>query len=183
MAISAFGIDLGTYNIKIYNGFADTISSQKNMIAIQKVMNNKKLIAYGDHAFEMYEKAPQNITVSFPVINGVIADINHMQVLLRNFINDAVNGNVRGADFYISVPTDITEVEKRAFYDLVKEYPTIKQIHGFYVDEQLKIVSFDILIDFDEKNPDGIVKEITEHIKNHHPSYEYYIVIDKDFSD
>ena len=52
MAISAFGIDLGTYNIKIYNGFNETISSQKNMIAIQKVMNKKNLFAYGDHAFE-----------------------------------------------------------------------------------------------------------------------------------
>ena len=69
-----------------------------------KVMNKKNLFAYGDHAFEMYEKAPQNITVSFPVINGVIADINHMQILLRNFINDAMNGNIRGADYYISVP-------------------------------------------------------------------------------
>ncbi len=72
---------------------------------------------------------------------------------------------------------------RKDVYDLVKEYPTIKQIHGFYVDEQLKTISFDILIDFDEENPDGLVKEITEHIKTHHPSYEYFIVIDKDFSD
>ena len=42
MSTSAFGIDLGTYNIKIYNGFNDTISSQKNIIAIQKIMNKKK---------------------------------------------------------------------------------------------------------------------------------------------
>ena len=45
MAVSAFGIDLGTYNIKLYNGFNDTISSHKNMIAIQKVMNKKNLFA------------------------------------------------------------------------------------------------------------------------------------------
>ena len=153
MAISAFGIDLGTYNIKIYNGFADTISSQKNMIAIQKVMNNKKLIAYGDHAFEMYEKAPQNITVSFPVINGVIADINHMQVLLRNFINDAVNGNVRGADFYISVPTDITEVEKRAFYDLVKESNV--KARKIYIVE--KAIADGVGLDVDVANSQGIL--------------------------
>ena len=118
MAINAFGIDLGTYNIKIYNGFTDRIVSHKNMIAIQ---NRRNLFAYGDDAFTMYEKAPDNIKVTFPLTYGVIADINHMQILIRNFINDEMDGNIRSADYYISVPTDITEVEKRAFVDLVKE--------------------------------------------------------------
>ncbi len=153
MATSAFGIDLGTYNIKIYNGFNETISSQKNMIAIQKVMNKKNLFAYGDHAFEMYEKAPQNITVSFPVINGVIADINHMQILLRNFINDAMNGNIRGADYYISVPTDITEVEKRAFYDLVKESNV--KARSIYIVE--KAIADGVGLDVDVVNSQGIL--------------------------
>lgn len=118
MAVNSFGIDLGTCNIKIYNGFKDQISSYKNMIAIQ---NRRNLFAYGDDAFTMYEKAPDNIEVSHPLKHGVIADINHMQILLRNFINDEMGGNIRPADYYISVPTDITEVEKRAFVDLVKE--------------------------------------------------------------
>ena len=118
MAVNAFGIDLGTYNIKIYNGFTDSITSRKNMIAIQ---NKHNLFAYGDDAFTMFEKAPDNIKVSFPLTYGVIADINHMQILLRNFITDEMEGNIRSADYYISVPTDITEVEKRAFVDLVKE--------------------------------------------------------------
>ncbi|MBQ6128030.1 MAG: rod shape-determining protein, partial [Lachnospiraceae bacterium] len=72
MAINAFGIDLGTYNIKIYNGFTDHIVSHKNMIAIQ---NRRNLFAYGDDAFTMYEKAPDNIKVTFPLTYGVIADI------------------------------------------------------------------------------------------------------------
>jgi len=118
LAVNSFGIDLGTYNIKIYNGFTDKISSYKNMIAIQ---NRRNLFAYGDDAFTMYEKAPDNIEVTHPLKYGVIADINHMQILLRNFINDEMGGNIRPADYYISVPTDITEVEKRAFVDLVKE--------------------------------------------------------------
>lgn len=118
MPVNAFGIDLGTYNIKIYNGFKETISKHKNMIAIQ---NRKNLFAYGDDAFTMFEKAPDNIAVTFPLTNGVIADINHMQILLRNFINDEMDGNIRAADYYISVPTDITQVEKRAFFDLVRD--------------------------------------------------------------
>ncbi|MBE5895054.1 MAG: rod shape-determining protein [Lachnospiraceae bacterium] len=118
MGISAFGIDLGTSNIKIYNGNTDNFFIEKNMIAIEGKDN---LFAYGDSAFEMYEKAPDNINVSFPLCNGVIADIRNMQTLIKYFINDISKGNVKPCDYYIAVPTDVTEVEKRAFYELIKD--------------------------------------------------------------
>ena len=50
MANNAFGIDLGTSNIKIYNRADDEVFVEKNMIAIE---NKKNLFAYGDSAFEM----------------------------------------------------------------------------------------------------------------------------------
>ena len=61
MSSNAFGIDLGTNNIKIYSRNDDKIVVEKNMIAIA---NKKELFAYGDSAFEMYEKAPSNISRS-----------------------------------------------------------------------------------------------------------------------
>ena len=68
------------------------------------------------------KKAPgQIIQISHPLSNGVIADINNMERLIHLFISDMSKGNIRPADFYIAVPTDITEVEKRAFYDLIKD--------------------------------------------------------------
>ena len=76
----------------------------------------------------------------------------------------------------------IREIRKDV-YELMKVYSNIKQIHGFYVDEQLKTISFDILISFDEKKPDELRKQIISDIKNKHPNYEYYIVIDNDFSE
>lgn len=153
MAINAFGIDLGTYNIKLYNGFDDTISSYKNMIAIQKIMNRRSVMAYGDEAFEMYEKAPDNITVSFPVTRGVIADIQHMQILMRNFILDEMEGNLRSADFFISVPTDITQVEKRAFFDLVKD-SNVKAKNIYIVE---KAVADGIGLDVDVRHSHGVL--------------------------
>ena len=54
-------IDLGTNNIKIYSRSEDTVLVEKNMIAIE---NKNTLFAYGDSAFEMYEKAPGNIHIS-----------------------------------------------------------------------------------------------------------------------
>ena len=115
---NVFGIDLGTNNIKIYNKSDDSIMVEKNMIAIE---NKSTLFAYGNSAFDMYEKAPSNIHISYPLCNGVIADIKNMETIVRYFIQDLMKGSIKPADYYIAVPTDVTEVEKRAFYDLIKD--------------------------------------------------------------
>ncbi len=117
MGNNVYGIDLGTCNIKIYSKNDDGIMIEKNIIAIE---NKKNIFAYGDSAYEMYEKAPENIQISFPLNNGVIADIKNMEVLIKYFIADITKGKTAPAEYYIAVPTDVTEVEKRAFYDLVK---------------------------------------------------------------
>ncbi|MBQ1290444.1 MAG: rod shape-determining protein [Lachnospiraceae bacterium] len=114
---NTFGIDLGTYNIKLYSSSSDKISVQKNMVAIA---DRKRMIAYGNEAYEMFEKAPANIRVSGPINNGVIADINNMELMIRSLIRDE-QGGIRPGDYYIAIPTDVTEVERRAFYDLIKD--------------------------------------------------------------
>ena len=147
MSTNAFGIDLGTSNIKIYSAADDTIMIEKNMIAIQ---NKKNVFAYGDSAYEMYEKAPGNIQISYPLCNGVIAD---METLIRFFITDMSKGNVKPADFYIAVPTDITEVEKRAFYDLIKD-ANVKARKIMVVE---KAVADGLGLDIDVKNSQGVL--------------------------
>ena len=91
MSNNAFGIDLGTSNIKIYNRSEDAILVEKNMIAIE---NKNTLFAYGDSAFEMYEKAPGNIHISYPLSNGVIADIKNMEQLIKYFISEIGRAHV-----------------------------------------------------------------------------------------
>ena len=71
MSEKIYGIDMGTNAIKIYQKGAGVILHQKNMIA---VVNKKDPLALGDEAHSMYEKAPKNIQVKKPIINGVIAD-------------------------------------------------------------------------------------------------------------
>jgi rod shape-determining protein MreB len=85
------------------------------------VANRKQVIAAGNEAFEMYEKAPANIKVSYPVKNGVIADIANLLELL-NFMIGKINKKskrVAASAVIVATPSDITEVEKRAFFDLV----------------------------------------------------------------
>lgn len=150
MANNAFGIDLGTNNIKIYSRNDDNITVEKNMIAIE---NKNTLFAYGDSAFEMYEKAPGNIHISYPLSNGVIADIQNMETLVKYFITDLQKGNLKPADYYIAVPTDVTEVEKRAFYDLVRD-ANVKAKKIMVVE---KAVADGLGMDIDVKNSQGVL--------------------------
>ena len=117
MSGKAIGIDFGTSSIKFYKNGEGVILHEKNVIA---VYNKIHTFAVGNEAFEMYEKAPANIEVSYPVKNGVIADIGNMQAMIDYFFEE-LDGKrkLKGADYYIAVPTDITEVEKRAYFDLI----------------------------------------------------------------
>ncbi|HWT27445.1 MAG TPA: rod shape-determining protein [Mobilitalea sp.] len=117
MASKAFGIDFGTSTMKIYKKGQGIVLDERNMIAIA---DRKNVIASGNDAYEMYEKAPSNIQVSYPVRNGVIADVANMLALLNHFMM-RINGTKRpgNADYIVATPTDITEVERRSFYDLI----------------------------------------------------------------
>ncbi len=113
----AIGIDFGTSSIKFYKNGEGVILHEKSVIAIY---NKVHTFAVGNEAYEMYEKAPANISVSYPVKNGVIADIGNMQAMIDYFFQQ-LDGKrkLKGADYYIAVPTDITEVEKRAYFELI----------------------------------------------------------------
>jgi len=148
--MNAFGIDLGSSNIKIYNASDDTYFMEKNMIAIK---GRDSLFAYGDSAFDMYEKAPEDINVSYPVVNGVIADINNMNTLIHYFVNDLSKNGIRPADYYIAVPTDVTEVERRAFLDLIRD-SNVKARRIFVVE---KALADGLGMDIDVKTSRGVL--------------------------
>ena len=79
MARNVYGLDLGTYEIKVYDKKNEKIWKEKDVIAVR---NRKYVFAVGDEAYEMYEKAPSNIQVVFPMQNGVISHFEDMQYLL-----------------------------------------------------------------------------------------------------
>ncbi len=110
-----YGIDLGTYEIKVYDKNANSIWKEKNAIAIK---NEKEIFSVGDSAYDMYEKAPYNVEIIFPMKEGVISHFYDMQFLLQNLLKKE-RRFARGSKYVIAVPTDVTEVEKKAFYDLV----------------------------------------------------------------
>ena len=118
MGKKVVGIDFGTSRIKMYRKGVGVVLDEKNVVAME---GKKKVIASGDAAYEMLGKSPERINVSMPIQNGVIADIGKMQLLLDSLLAKTYNGHIKSADYLVAVPTDITEVEKRAFYDLIQK--------------------------------------------------------------
>ena len=148
MARNIYGLDLGSYEIKVYDKKKDTIWKEKDVIAIA---DKNEIFAVGDDAYEMYEKAPSNIEVVFPMKEGVISRFNNMQFLLQNLLKKD-RQFARGSEYVIAVPTDVTEVEKKAFFDLV--------IHSTARAREVNIVERSIAdavgLNLDVKNTGGL---------------------------
>ncbi len=72
---------------------------------------------------------------------------------------------------------------KKELESIIKNYPSILQFHGFYVDTNVNLISFDLIIDFDDKNPEQTKEAVIKEIKEKYPDYNYFAVIDTDFSD
>lgn len=115
MARNTYGLDLGSYEIKVYDKKQDTIWTEKSVIAMKE---RQEIFAIGDEAYKMYEKAPDSIEVLFPMKTGVISGFHDMQFLLQNLLK-IDRQFAHGSAYVIAVPTDVTEVQKKAFFDLV----------------------------------------------------------------
>ena len=148
MSRNVYGLDLGSYEIKVYDQKKDRIWKEKDAIAIA---NEKEIFAVGDDAFEMFEKSPAYIEVAFPMKEGVISRFKDMQFLLQALLKKD-RQFARGAEYVIAVPTDITEVEKKAFFDLV--------IHSTARAKEVNIVERSIAdavgLNLDVKNTKGL---------------------------
>lgn len=117
MTEKRYGLDIGSLNIRIASLAEERFLTEKNVITIR---DNKYILGYGNDAYEMFEKAPEGTEVCFPVEYGVISDLEKTGLILEHLYKKINDGKTdKGADFLISVPNDTTEVERRAFYELV----------------------------------------------------------------
>jgi len=110
------GIDLGTANTLVYVKDRGIVLREPSVVAIQA--GTKRILAVGDEAKRMLGRTPGNIVAIRPMKAGVIADFEITEAMLRYFIKKIHNRRkmVRPR-IIIAVPSDITEVEKRAVKD------------------------------------------------------------------
>ena len=72
---------------------------------------------------------------------------------------------------------------KKELTKIISKYKNILQLHGFFIDEETKTIYFDLIISFDEENPNKLKNIITNEIKTKYDKYNYIVVIDADISD
>jgi rod shape-determining protein MreB len=109
-------IDLGTANTCVYAKARGIVVNEPSIVAVNKV--NGRVEAVGKEAKEMLGRTPGNIVAIKPMKDGVIADFDVTEKMLTYFIKKAHNGNVWVRPrIIIGVPSEITQVEKRAVKD------------------------------------------------------------------
>jgi rod shape-determining protein MreB len=110
------GIDLGTANTLVFVKDHGIVLREPSVVAVQAGTN--KVLAVGDEAKRMLGRTPGNIVAIRPLKDGVIADFEVTEAMLRHFISKVHNRRrmVRPR-VVIAVPSGITEVEKRAVKD------------------------------------------------------------------
>ncbi len=107
------GIDLGTANTLVYVKDQGIVLREPSVVAINSGTN--EVLAVGDDAKRMLGRTPGNIVAIRPLRDGVIADFDVTEAMLRHFIRKVNNGRKRSNPrVVIAMPSGITEVERRA---------------------------------------------------------------------
>ncbi|MCB2067498.1 MAG: rod shape-determining protein, partial [Erythrobacter sp.] len=112
-------IDLGTANTLVYVQDRGIVLNEPSVVAIETINGVKREKAVGDDAKLMMGKTPDNIEVIRPLRDGVIADIEIAEIMIKHFIRK-VHGKktlLRYPEIVICVPSGSTSVEKRAIRD------------------------------------------------------------------
>ena len=106
------GIDLGTANTLVYVKGQGIVLREPSVVAVRS--GTSQVLAVGDEAKRMLGRTPGNIVAVRPLKDGVIADFEMTESMLRHFITKVHNRKWVRPRVVIAVPSGITEVEKRA---------------------------------------------------------------------
>jgi rod shape-determining protein MreB len=110
------GIDLGTANTLVHVKGKGIVMREPSVVAIQR--DTGEVLAVGEEAKQMIGRTPGNIVAIRPLKDGVIADFDVTQAMLKYFIKKALDSNsFIKPRVVVGVPSGVTEVEKRAVID------------------------------------------------------------------
>lgn len=113
MPASDIGIDLGTRNCLVYSTAKGLVLQEPSVVVYDK--NTEKIRAIGEEARQMAGHVTSNMEVIRPIRQGVIADFNVTEKMLKYFITKAMGNRVfRKPRISICVPSGITEIERKA---------------------------------------------------------------------
>jgi len=109
------GIDLGTANTVVHVRGKGIVLQEPSVVAMQS--DTKAILAVGSEAKQMIGRTPGNIVAIRPMKDGVIADFDVTQLMLRYFIGKAQTRTLLKPRVVVAVPSGVTQVERRAVLD------------------------------------------------------------------
>lgn len=110
------GIDLGTANSVVWEAGTGIVLNEPTVVAIG--LEDRKVLAVGNDAKQMLGKTPEYIEVIRPMQDGVIADYEVTEAMLRYFLRQVMGSNwFIGPEVMVCVPAGVTQVEQRAVMD------------------------------------------------------------------
>ncbi|WP_018661160.1 rod shape-determining protein [Heyndrickxia acidiproducens] len=130
------GIDLGTANVLIHVKGQGIVLNEPSVVAIDKSAN--KVLAVGEEARRMVGRTPGNIVAIRPLKDGVIADFDVTETMLKHFIDKLnVKGLLSKPRILICCPTNITSVEQKA----IREAAEKSGGKNVYLEEEPKVAA------------------------------------------
>lgn len=130
------GIDLGTANVLIHVKGKGIVLNEPSVVAIDKKTN--KVLAVGEEARQMVGRTPGNIVAIRPLKDGVIADFDSTEAMLKYFLNKLnVKGFLSKPRILICCPTNITSVEQKAIREAAEKSGGKK----VYLEEEPKVAA------------------------------------------
>jgi len=113
------GIDLGTANTLVYVAGEGIVLNEPTVVAYS--LENKKILAVGNDAYEMIGRTPGNIVAVRPMRDGVIANYTTTLSMISYFLKKANKGKIFWPKVLISIPGGSSQVEKRAVVSACRE--------------------------------------------------------------
>lgn len=117
MGSKDIGIDLGTANTLVYMKGKGIILREPSVVAVNK--STGQVLKVGNEAKEMIGRTPGNVVAIRPLKDGVIADFDGTQAMLKYFIKKAYTGGFFKPRVVVCIPYGVTEVERRAVEEAV----------------------------------------------------------------
>jgi rod shape-determining protein MreB len=112
------GIDLGTANTLVHVAGKGVLLCEPSVVAINR--DNGEVLAVGEEAKRMLGRTPANIVAIRPLKDGVIADYDQTEQMLRHFIGKVTRRGLLRKTVVVGIPSGVTEVERRAVIEATR---------------------------------------------------------------
>ncbi len=146
------GIDLGTANVLIYEKGKGIVLEEPSVVSIDA--QTGRMIAAGEEARQMLGRTPGKIEVVRPMKDGVIADIEATEMMLKHFINSLnIKGMLSQPRIMICCPTNITLVEKNAIREAAEKCGA----REVFIEEEPKIAALGAGMDISKPSGNMVI--------------------------